>query len=61
MKKFLNLAYRRNLFFPTSEIYNNIAGFFEYGPIGVRIKNKIIDSWANSNSNEVEADGGHTL
>ncbi len=28
---------------------------------GGRVTNKIIDSWANSNSNEVEADGGHTL
>ncbi|MCD6247464.1 MAG: glycine--tRNA ligase [Candidatus Diapherotrites archaeon] len=41
-----NLAFRRQLFFPTAEIYaSKPAGFWEFGPIGVRIRNNIINFW----------------
>ncbi|MCD6478693.1 MAG: glycine--tRNA ligase [Candidatus Diapherotrites archaeon] len=41
-----NLALRRQLFYPTAEIYANApAGFWEFGPIGVRIRNNIIAFW----------------
>ena len=40
-----NLALRRGLFFPASEIYNGPAGFFDYGPYGLAIKNKVIALW----------------
>ena len=42
----MNLALRRGLFFPTAEIYSNApAGFFDYGPEGVKIRRKIVDFW----------------
>ncbi len=42
----MNLALRRGLFFPTAEIYPNApAGFFDYGPEGVKIRRKIMDFW----------------
>ena len=31
--------------FPNSEIYGGIAGFFDYGPLGVELKNRIKGSW----------------
>jgi len=41
-----NLALRRALFFPSAEIYaEKIAGFFDFGPIGARIRRKIIEVW----------------
>lgn len=41
-----NLALRRQLFFPTAEIYaSKPAGFWEFGPIGVRIRNNLINFW----------------
>lgn len=44
----MNLAVRRGLFFPTAEIYPNVpAGFFEFGPEGTKIRNKIIQFWRN--------------
>lgn len=42
----VNLALRRSLFFPASEIYANApAGFYDYGPYGAAIRRKIIDVW----------------
>ncbi|VVB75842.1 Proline--tRNA ligase [Candidatus Tiddalikarchaeum anstoanum] len=42
----INLAQRRSLFFPSSEIYTGyLAGFFDYGPYGAAIKRKIVDMW----------------
>jgi len=42
----INLALRRSLFYPASEIYSSApAGFFDYGPFGASVKRKIIDLW----------------
>ncbi len=41
-----NLAQRRGLFFPSAEIYSDaLAGFYEYGPEGMRIKHRIVQLW----------------
>lgn len=41
-----NLAFRRMLFYPAAEIYSGApAGFWEFGPIGVRIRNNIVAFW----------------
>lgn len=46
MNKLMNLALRRNIFYPSAEIYSNIpGGFFDYGPIGTKIKNNLINYW----------------
>ncbi|MCR8433734.1 MAG: glycine--tRNA ligase [Crenarchaeota archaeon] len=41
----VNIAKRRGLIFPSSEIYGGLAGFYDYGPIGFEIKRRIIDDW----------------
>ncbi len=42
----VNLALRRSLFYPSSEIYaNSPAGFYNYGPYGTTIKRKIVEMW----------------
>lgn len=45
-EKVMKLALERGFYFPSCEIYSDApAGFWEYGPTGVAIKNKFIDLW----------------
>lgn len=39
------LAKRRGFIYPGSEIYGGIAGFWDYGPMGVELKNNIKRAW----------------
>ncbi len=42
----MRLALERGFFFPSAEIYNDSpAGFWEYGPVGLLIKNNFIREW----------------
>jgi len=42
----VNLALRRSLFYPASEIYANApAGMYDYGPFGATIRRKIVEQW----------------
>ena len=36
---------RKGFVFPNSEIYGGLAGFFDYGPLGVELNNNIKQSW----------------
>lgn len=46
MDELLNLALRRQIYFPSAEIYPSApAGFWDFGPVGVRIRNKIVGLW----------------
>src|SRR3989344_358456 len=38
-------AKKKGFVFPSTEIYGGMAGFFEYGPLGVELKNNIKASW----------------
>jgi glycyl-tRNA synthetase len=40
-----NLAIRRAIIMPAFEIYGEIGGFYDYGPIGTRIRHNIITQW----------------
>ncbi|BFH73401.1 glycine--tRNA ligase [Sulfurisphaera javensis] len=44
-EKLIELAKRRGIFWPSYEIYGGVAGLYDIGPIGVRIKNKIVELW----------------
>ncbi|MHA1131587.1 MAG: glycine--tRNA ligase, partial [Candidatus Helarchaeota archaeon] len=44
-EKIVRLCARRGIIFPSAEIYGGMAGFFDYGPIGVTLKNRIRDFW----------------
>lgn len=42
----MKLALEKGFYFPSCEIYADApAGFWEYGPTGLRIKNKLTDLW----------------
>jgi glycyl-tRNA synthetase len=45
MEKIVALCKRRGFVYPSSEIYGGIKGFWDYGPLGVLLKNNIRDSW----------------
>lgn len=45
MDKITALAKRRGFIYPGSEIYGGIAGFWDYGPLGVELKNNIKREW----------------
>ena len=44
-EKLIELAKRRGIFWPSYEIYGGVAGLYDIGPVGVKIKNKIIELW----------------
>lgn len=45
MDKLVSLCKRRGFIFPSSEIYGGINGFWDYGPLGVELKNNIKQAW----------------
>jgi len=45
MDTFVSLCKQRGFVFPGSEIYGGIGGFWDYGPLGVELKNNIKRSW----------------
>lgn len=45
MEKIISLAKRRGFVFPGSEIYGGLAGTFDYGPMGVLLKENIQNLW----------------
>ena len=45
MDKIISLCRRRGFIFQSSEIYGGLNGAYDYGPMGVQLKNKIRDQW----------------
>ena len=45
MEKLVSLCKRRGFIYPASEIYGGLNGFWDYGPLGVLLKNNIRDWW----------------
>ena len=45
MDDIVALCKRRGFVFPASEIYGGINGFWDYGPLGVTLKNTLRDRW----------------
>lgn len=48
MEKIVALCKRRGFIFPGSEIYGGFGGFWDYGPLGVELKNNIKREWWKS-------------
>ena len=48
MKEIVALCKRRGFVFPASDIYGGINGFWDYGPLGVELKNNLRDLWWKS-------------
>lgn len=48
MDKIVALCKRRGFIYPGSEIYGGITGFWDYGPLGIELKNNIKREWWKS-------------
>src|SRR5262247_4558958 len=48
MEKIVSLCKRRGFVFQSSEIYGGINGFWDYGPVGVELRNNIKNYWWQS-------------
>jgi glycyl-tRNA synthetase len=48
MKDIVALCKRRGFIFAASDIYGGINGFWDYGPLGVELKNNLRDLWWKS-------------
>jgi glycyl-tRNA synthetase len=48
MEKLVSLAKRRGFFFQSSEIYGGIQGIYDFGPLGVTLRNNIKRAWWRS-------------
>ncbi len=46
------IARSRGIFWPSNEIYGGVAGFYDFGPVGLLIKNKIVSLWRKVFINE---------
>ena len=44
-EKIVSLAKRRGFIFPSSEIYGGLESIYDYGPLGVELKNNIKRAW----------------
>lgn len=44
-EKVVNLAKTRGFIYPSSEIYGGLSASYDYGPLGVELKNNIKKSW----------------
>lgn len=45
MEQIVNLAKQRGFIFPGSEIYGGLANTWDYGPLGVELKNNVKRAW----------------
>lgn len=45
MEKIVSLCKRRGFVYPGSEIYGGLANTWDFGPLGVELKNNIRDNW----------------
>jgi glycyl-tRNA synthetase len=43
--KILSMSKRRGFIWPAFEIYGGAAGFYDYGPLGAKLRENIIDTW----------------
>ena len=43
--KIMTLSKRRGFIYPSFEIYGGVAGFYDYGPLGSRLKQNIENLW----------------
>jgi len=47
-EKIFDLSLKRSIFYPSNEPYGAVAGFYDYGPVGVLLKQKIERLWTKS-------------
>lgn len=45
LEKLVSVCKRRGFVFPSGEVYGSYSGFFDYGPLGVELKNNLKREW----------------
>lgn len=45
LEEIVSMCKRRGFVFPASEIYGGLAGFYDYGPLGVELANNLKKEW----------------
>jgi len=45
MDKIVSLCKRKGFIYPSSEIYGGLANTWDFGPLGVELKNNIKKAW----------------
>ncbi|MEK7553045.1 MAG: glycine--tRNA ligase [Patescibacteria group bacterium] len=45
LEKIVSLCKRRGFIYPSADIYGGLAGFFDYGPYGLSLKNNLTQLW----------------
>ena len=48
MEDLVSLCKRRGFIFQSNEIYGGLQGLYDYGPLGVELKNNLKKSWWHS-------------
>lgn len=48
MEDLVSLTKRRGFIFPGSDVYGGLSGTWDYGPLGVTLKRKIMQDWWNN-------------
>ena len=48
MEKIVSLCKRRGIIFQSSEIYGGLSACWDYGPLGVELKNNVKSAWWRS-------------
>ena len=65
MEKIVSLCKRRGFVYPGSEIYNGLASTYDFGPLGVELKNNVKNLWwkyfVQNRDDMVGLDGGILL
>ena len=59
MDKIVNLCKSRGFVYPGSEIYGGLANSWDYGPLGVELKNNIKRAWWQKFVQESPYNVGH--
>lgn len=49
MEQLVSLCKRRGFIFASSQIYGGLQGFYDYGPMGVELKNNLKQTWWRDN------------
>lgn len=47
MQNVMEIALKRSILIPSSELYSPVGGFYDYGPVGKALKRKLEDYWRN--------------
>ena len=48
MEELVSLCKRRGFVFQSGEVYGGLQGVYDYGPLGVELKNNLKNSWWSS-------------